>query len=218
MNKPAVGRIVHYIATGEERPMRLVPPLEPPCEHGHVITEYEGRDMHRAAIVTYVSTCHQNEVSLHVMTSTGTYDMQDVEFDSESKRPGTWHWPERDDLRRARFYPGVIAMEGAQSPPRRAGFTGAIDYQEAAERLLANLAAHCQRKGQSRTSPIQAGRLCWLVFPGQFRFWQHETRRRRIRDTAVIARRLLAARPSLFEKSGQGLLFEQPTQERSFRV
>jgi hypothetical protein len=76
-----------------------------------------------------------------------------------------------------------------------------IDYQAAAEQLVAVLAAVARRELENQKSkietpsprPIAAATLARLVFGFELcRDWSHETRRRRIRDTAVVARQLLA--------------------------
>ncbi|MEI8195005.1 MAG: hypothetical protein WCI73_03765 [Phycisphaerae bacterium] len=64
-----------------------------------------------------------------------------------------------------------------------------IDYQAAATRLLVVLCAFAQKHPNT---PIPAARLARPVFGELAVNWQHETRRRRIRDAATIARDLLA--------------------------
>jgi hypothetical protein len=68
--------------------------------------------------------------------------------------------------------------------------TDPIDYEAAAERLLVAL-SFIGRKLPNR--PVPAVQLCAHVFARELRqHWSHETRRRRIRDAAAVARRLLA--------------------------
>ena len=78
------------------------------------------------------------------------------------------------------------------SRPRRA-----IDYQAAAEQLIAVLAAVARKANTDpavdAVRPVGAATLARLVFGFDlYKDWSHETRRRRIRDTAVVARQLLA--------------------------
>jgi hypothetical protein len=67
-----------------------------------------------------------------------------------------------------------------------------IDYEAAAEQLLAVLSERAATAGVGG-SPIGAADLCLQVFGSQADHWSHETRRRRIRDTAKLAREQLAA-------------------------
>jgi hypothetical protein len=69
---------------------------------------------------------------------------------------------------------------------------GHIDYEAAAEQLLAVLSERAATAGVGG-SPIAAAELCVQVFGEQAGHWSHETRRRRIRDTAKLAREQLAA-------------------------
>jgi len=66
-----------------------------------------------------------------------------------------------------------------------------IDYEAAAQRLLVALCFFA-RKYPKR--PIPSGHLARPVFGDLALGWQHETRRRRIRDAAVVARQILAGR------------------------
>lgn len=79
--KPTVGRIVHYVS------------------HGTPGGEYTSEC--RAAIVTEVGTLTvRGEVSYYpslcVLTPTGMFHNAEVQQDEDSKRGGTWHWPERE--------------------------------------------------------------------------------------------------------------------------
>lgn len=91
MDRPSVGRIVHYVAYGTpggEFPARV-------CRAA-VITEvgsddhYDGpmvsREDRKGGVVMLVGLC--------VLNPTGQYFNRGVPY-SEEKRPGTWHWPER---------------------------------------------------------------------------------------------------------------------------
>ncbi len=73
MDKPTVGRIVHYVAYG-------TPGGEFPA------------GVCRAAVVTAVHA--ETDVSLCVMNPSGLFFNLTVPFDP-GKKPGTWHWPER---------------------------------------------------------------------------------------------------------------------------
>jgi hypothetical protein len=78
MDKPSVGRIVHYVSYGT-----------PGGEYGQQC---------RAAIVTEVHgptpVSPHEEVSLAVMNPTGMFFNQYVR-QSDQHAGGTWHWPER---------------------------------------------------------------------------------------------------------------------------
>lgn len=76
--KPSIGRIVHYIPY-----------------------EYEGmrvQDMiHYAALVTYVLTDGEG-VNLRVWSWSGDERQEySIRFDPTGIKPGTWHWPEREE-------------------------------------------------------------------------------------------------------------------------
>lgn len=69
---PSVGRIVHYTSYGTPGG--------------------EFKSTCRAAIITDV--LHGGKVSLFVMNPEGLFLNKVVDYD-ETKRGGTWHWPER---------------------------------------------------------------------------------------------------------------------------
>lgn len=76
MDKPSVGRIVHYVAYG-------TPGGEFPA------------GVCRAAMVTETDSEGAIEhVGMCVMNPTGLFFNRHIPHD-ESKKPGTWHWPER---------------------------------------------------------------------------------------------------------------------------
>lgn len=83
MDKPSVGRVVHYVAYG-------TPGGEFPA------------GVCRAAIVTEVGKSEEIEsgvwsvpgVGLCVLNPTGQFFNRGVPYSAEPK-PGTWHWPER---------------------------------------------------------------------------------------------------------------------------
>ncbi len=87
MQKPSVGRIVHYMSYGT-----------PGGEYPSVC---------RAAIVTAVDDyqeppvngedLHIGHVSLCVLNPEGQFFNKSVLQDEGDKRGGTWHWPERVD-------------------------------------------------------------------------------------------------------------------------
>lgn len=77
---PSVGRVVHYVSYGT-----------PGGEYPSVC---------RAAVVTDVSGQvgtggEPAEVALAVLNPTGMFFNTDVPQDEETKRGGSWHWPER---------------------------------------------------------------------------------------------------------------------------
>lgn len=71
MEKPSVGRIVHYISYGTPN------------------GEYKPE--HRAAVITRVGD-NDETVDLCIMNPTGLFFNQDV---NKGDREGQWHWPER---------------------------------------------------------------------------------------------------------------------------
>lgn len=77
--QPSVGRIVHYVSYGT-----------PGGEYPSVC---------RAAIVAavddYQDSPRVGHVSLCVLNPEGMFFDKAVLHDEESKRGGTWHWPER---------------------------------------------------------------------------------------------------------------------------
>lgn len=70
MEKPSIGRVVHYISYGT-----------PNGEH---------KPEHRAAVITGVRS--GGTVDLCVLNPTGLYFNQKVK---KGEREGQWHWPER---------------------------------------------------------------------------------------------------------------------------
>ncbi|MGE5612664.1 MAG: hypothetical protein ACM3UO_00115 [Bacillota bacterium] len=77
MQKPSVGRVVHYVARGS--------------------ADGKFPSVCRAAIVTEVSDIASKPiVSLAVLNPTGVFFDINVAYD-EQQAPGTWHWPERVD-------------------------------------------------------------------------------------------------------------------------
>lgn len=73
MQKPTVGRIVHYQSYG--------------TPNG------EFKPLPRAAVVTAVHL--DGEVDLCVLNPTGMFFNQEVQY-SEEPKPGHWNWPPRD--------------------------------------------------------------------------------------------------------------------------
>lgn len=82
MDKPSVGRSVHYVAYG-------TPGGEFPAGvcRAAVIAQTEAPS---PELISDLSTT----VDLCVINPTGLFFNQNVPYD-EGKRPGTWHWPER---------------------------------------------------------------------------------------------------------------------------
>lgn len=68
------GRVVHYVAYGTPG------------------GEYEA-GAHRAAIITDLAP-QTNTVSLCVFNPTGLHFVTGIYEDRDTKKPGTWHWPE----------------------------------------------------------------------------------------------------------------------------
>ena len=75
--KPSVGRIVHYVAFGTPG------------------GEYKPGSC-RPAIVTEVNDRETEEVKATVFQTEGTFTKQCLYHD-ETRKPGTWHWPEREE-------------------------------------------------------------------------------------------------------------------------
>ena len=77
MDKPSVGRVVHYVAFG-------TPGGEYPA------------GICRAATITEVNPEYlpQGRVALCVLNPTGLFFREAVLYDADHK-PGSWHWPER---------------------------------------------------------------------------------------------------------------------------
>ena len=78
MQKPSVGRVVHYVAYG-------TPGGEFPA------------GICRAAVVTEVPTDGRSAelASVCVLNPTGFFFNRYLPHDEDAKLPGTWHWPER---------------------------------------------------------------------------------------------------------------------------
>ena len=84
MDKPSVGRIVHYVSYG--------------TAGGEYLQEC------RAAVVTEVAGIFDEEnddelvgwvTGLAVLNPTGFFFNRNVAHDEDGKAGGTWHWPER---------------------------------------------------------------------------------------------------------------------------
>jgi hypothetical protein len=73
MDKPTIGRIVHYVNLGDSQGL-----YPPECQ---------------AAIITGVN--EDGTVALHIFYRTGDFYMQDVEFSEDTQQRRSWHWPER---------------------------------------------------------------------------------------------------------------------------
>lgn len=78
--KPSIGRIVHYVAYG-------TPGGEFPS------------GVCRAATITEIcigAACvEKEEVAIFVMNPSGVFFNNHIPHDEETKKPGSWHWPER---------------------------------------------------------------------------------------------------------------------------
>jgi hypothetical protein len=75
-SKPSVGRIVHYVSYGT-----------PGGEYPSVC---------RAAVITSVHSDNEH-VSLCVLNPEGLFFNRAVWHDEDTKKCGTWHWPEREE-------------------------------------------------------------------------------------------------------------------------
>lgn len=49
----------------------------------------------RAAVVTEVVNQEDGIIHIFIMNPLGEFHGLDIEYDGETKSPGTWHWPER---------------------------------------------------------------------------------------------------------------------------
>lgn len=83
MEKPSVGRMVHYVAYG-------TPGGEFPSGvcRAAIITEVESPDTSGVAGA-------EETVALFVANPSGVFFNHQVPHDEQGKRAGTWHWPER---------------------------------------------------------------------------------------------------------------------------
>ena len=80
-----------------------------------------------------------------------------------------------------------------------------IDYQEAAGRLLVALSFIAGKFPGSPPRPVPAAKLCGHAFSYDLRrHWTRETRRRRIRDAMIVARRILQERGRRAAIAGSG--------------
>jgi len=84
--KPSVGRIVHYVSYG-------TPGGEytSQCRAAVITAVNESRD------TSFPDVTHILGVSLTVLNPEGMFFNQQVPFNEDEKRGGTWHWPERID-------------------------------------------------------------------------------------------------------------------------
>ena len=92
MDKPSVGRIVHYVAYG-------TPGGEFPvgAHRAAIITEVYGPgSMPPSGTVIQIDE-HGNgtSVGLCVLNPTGQFFNRGVPHDPTAQQPGSWHWPER---------------------------------------------------------------------------------------------------------------------------
>lgn len=101
--KPSVGRIVHYVSYGTKNGE-----YSPECRAG-IVTEVgqwvtieesftEGEDNARIRVLR--QEFHPEACSLSVHNPTGVFFNSGgvpIEHDEDTKKPGSWHWPERVD-------------------------------------------------------------------------------------------------------------------------
>lgn len=98
MDKPSVGRIVHYVAYG-------TPKGEFPAGvcRAAVITEVDSLDMPDAPDPLKVDAQgNVTSIGICVLNPTGFFFNRHIPYDDPAKQdrtagpqPGTWHWPER---------------------------------------------------------------------------------------------------------------------------
>lgn len=74
MDKPSIGRIVHYVSYGTPGGE-----YQKACRAAVITGLYEG----------------SSEVALAVLNPTGMFFHQGVMLDATENQGGTWHWPER---------------------------------------------------------------------------------------------------------------------------
>jgi len=90
--KPSVGRIVHYVAYGTpggEFPAGI-------CRAAVVTETYRVGGLNATGtIFTVEEDGSIREAGLCVLNPTGQFFNRAVPHDEETKKPGTWHWPER---------------------------------------------------------------------------------------------------------------------------
>lgn len=89
MDKPSVGRIVHYVAYG-------TPGGEFPAGvcRATVITEVASLKMGAETNIVIDPEGNVTTVSICVLNPSGLFFNRGIQYD-EKKAPGTWHWPER---------------------------------------------------------------------------------------------------------------------------
>lgn len=92
MDKPSVGRIVHYVAYGTpggEFPAGI-------CRAAVITEVYNGPAARPPAgiVIQLDAEGVCTSVGLCVLNPTGLYFNRGVPYD-EARIPGTWHWPER---------------------------------------------------------------------------------------------------------------------------
>jgi hypothetical protein len=86
MDKPTVGRIVHYVAFGTPGGE-----YQAGAHRAAIVTEVEPSD---PVVAVFPDRAAPN-VSLLVFNPTGIHFREDVPF-SDTHGVGTWHWPERE--------------------------------------------------------------------------------------------------------------------------
>lgn len=90
LQKPSVGRTVHYVAYG-------TPGGEFPAGVCRAAVITQVNVLHTDGPVNAIdSSGHLTNVGLFIMNPTGVFFPTNVAYD-EGKVPGTWHWPERTE-------------------------------------------------------------------------------------------------------------------------
>ena len=93
MDKPSVGRVVHYVAYGTpggEFPAGV-------CRAAVITETYTMNGVNPGnwgGVATVGPDGYITEVGLCVLNPTGQFFNRGIPYDPD-KRPGTWHWPER---------------------------------------------------------------------------------------------------------------------------
>jgi hypothetical protein len=91
MDRPSVGRIVHYVAYGTpggEFPAGI-------CRAAIITEVYDKGNMPPSGTVIQIDKEGQStSIGLAVLNPTGLFFNRGIPYD-EGKKPGSWHWPER---------------------------------------------------------------------------------------------------------------------------
>lgn len=89
MQKPSVGRIVHYQSYGSKGGE-----YASECRAA-IITQVNGSDFVGLAVLNPTGLFFHEDVELHEGEEVHTYDLSGDVLPDRLYRGGTWHWPER---------------------------------------------------------------------------------------------------------------------------